>query len=349
MGRKLHDSLDLALGEKIETFDLPMPEIVPAYQVTIKLHIEEDTSGDIPVLNSKSIIESVIRPIKNANSGPNNVTLSTNSHAALSDRSANKQHPSTAIWNNPTSSNVEQAITDIYTHIYNTYTVGELRYTRWTEQVVVNQTGLWLAINGVDATPYADAYLYLLENYPSAFSDVDVYANPSAMTANDAPSPYITSTSNQYSNTYAAWKAFDKDDSSYWRTAAGVYSNSVGNEWIQIQIPEPVKLIKINIRSGGASLSYIPDNFTLQGSNDGTTFNDILVVTSAGMTSMNTWYSFNIPSMDTAYSYFRLVVTKVRGAVTTYCIISEIQLLKEHLILKDLKDVIGNTAYIKVA
>jgi hypothetical protein len=349
MGRALHDSLELALGEKIETLDLPMPEIVPAYQVTVKLNIEEDDSGDISTINTVTTIESIIRPIKNVNSGPNNVTLSTNSHASLADRSADRQHPSTAIWNNPTATSVEQAITDLYTHIYNTYSLGQLRYTNWTDQVVVNQTGLWVALNGIDAEQYRDAYDYVLKNYPDAFVDADTYANPIAMTSNTAPEPYVVTTSSQNGTTTAGWRAFDKNNTGYWASNSGNFSGGYGNEWIQFQIPEPTKLVQLNLRTGSLGAGYIPDVFVLSGSNDGVTFDDLLIVNGSGMSSASTWYNFPIPTMANSYSYYRITIAKVRSTAASYVILSEIQFVKERLLLKDIKDAVGNTAYMKVA
>ena len=95
------------------------------------------------------------------------------------------------------------------------------------------------------------------------------------MTSNNAPSPYVASSSSIYSAPYHPFNAFNSkegDANACWHSA------SESSSWLQIDYGSPKKINSFKLK-GRISYSQwynqMPISFKLQGSNDGTTFTDI--------------------------------------------------------------------------
>lgn len=111
--------------------------------------------------------------------------------------------------------------------------------------------------------------------------------------------------------------AFDNSDYTSW------YSFSSKTAWVQIQLPARREITAFTITSNLSS--YIPNNFTFAGSNDGTNFTTLYTATGVGSTwgSTPTWrftigggkeavpeydWTKGTASTDGKYMYYRLLV-----------------------------------------
>jgi hypothetical protein len=146
----------------------------------------------------------------------------------------------------------------------------------------------------------------------------DVTAN---MTSNVLPSPLSASASSQYNTTYYAWKAFDGNTSSeYWRT-----STTNGTGWLKINLGSGItkKITKVSV-TAGATTGEAPKNFTLQASNDDSTYTTLLQRTNITWTAYQT-QSFTFDN-NTNYRYYKLDVTSTGSG--TYVQVGELQLFE---------------------
>lgn len=131
---------------------------------------------------------------------------------------------------------------------------------------------------------------------------------PHNMTASNAPSPFVASSSPEY-GPYPAWTAFDSNDGNY-----ALLSSNAGY-W------------KIDLGSGNAKtvLNYsigvnrvpepnrAPQAWTLQGSNNDSTWTTIDTVSGSAGWSSGELRNFVCDVKTTAYRYFKLVVTANNG------------------------------------
>lgn len=110
--------------------------------------------------------------------------------------------------------------------------------------------------------------------------------------------------SSQTSATYSADKAFDDSTSNHWRC------NDLP-AWIQVEFNTPIALTKFRWYIGNNT--YRPNDFILQGSDDGINFSAILESTS---TSGTGWKDFVINN-STKYSFYRWTITS-RNSTSIY-------------------------------
>ena len=143
------------------------------------------------------------------------------------------------------------------------------------------------------------------------------------MTSNTAPAPYVASCSTYYSVGYAAWIAFDGS------TAAGncwATQGYVTTGWLQIQLPIQTIVVRYGITDASRDVGEDPHAFTLQGSNNGTTWT--VLDTRQGQTwdiAEEKQYAVQLPG---AYVYYRLDVTANNGSgaeltVGEFCLYAE--------------------------
>ena len=130
------------------------------------------------------------------------------------------------------------------------------------------------------------------------------------------------------SNPYQPWRAFDSDNGAGWfsRGLTGLYggtdnaygsaatanlgtdsggSATHGGEWLKLKLPRKLVLNRIVMYSSG---SEAPEDFTLYGSNDGSSWTEILSETGLGPTTSGGTYTPS--STPSAYRYFGLVIKK---------------------------------------
>jgi hypothetical protein len=147
---------------------------------------------------------------------------------------------------------------------------------------------------------------------------------------------YKVSSSYFYPGYHYDWEAFDNGgDSVGWHTADGAlraYSGSGGTyagtlqtrlasntelgEWLQIQLPDAIRLERYVITPQGSPGSWTncPTSAVVYGSNDGTTWKEVHRYTDAISDGAgSTTFPFDANSTET-YNHFALVVTKRDGA-----------------------------------
>ena len=129
--------------------------------------------------------------------------------------------------------------------------------------------------------------------------DDDVTAT---MTANNAPSPNVTSASGEFSGANAAWVAFDGNAGTNWIEGVGLPA------WLKYDFgstyANPIKKLRLLGRSGLASRN--PNAFTLAGSNDDSSYTTIYT---GNMVENDSWQEFTFTANTTAYRYYKLNVT----------------------------------------
>jgi hypothetical protein len=149
-----------------------------------------------------------------------------------------------------------------------------------------------------DAVP--SKVILTVEEMKVVSGSVDVV---STMTANNAPAPLVASASSEYSGIPSnSFKAFDKNERTSW------LSNTTSNEWLKIDLGVSVEITKYAIVAYDSFIS--PKDFTLQGSNNGSTWT--IINTQSSQTSSK-WSGgakqTYLLSTAATYRYYRLNVT----------------------------------------
>ena len=141
------------------------------------------------------------------------------------------------------------------------------------------------------------------------------------MTSNTAPSGYVASASSN-AGEYYPYKAFDGNysESSCWHSAS-----EINGAWLQIKLPsaEKVRCIHLTNRNRNDSVHPIKD-FILQGSNDGSIWDDLGTFTNTE-TEKNVTSTFDVNNSN-KYLYYRVYVLSNHGS--TAVVINELQLYK---------------------
>lgn len=145
------------------------------------------------------------------------------------------------------------------------------------------------------------------------------------MTSDTTPSGEV-SASSQYDSDHAEWYAFSSfcgGDLYTWISDV----NDVVGAWIQYEFPTAVKITKIATVNRNETNVRAVGTFKLQGSNDGTTFTDLQTCT---ITSNAGHYrqEFEIAN-NTAYLYYRLLVTSAYDQNETMVGFAKVELYKE--------------------
>jgi hypothetical protein len=117
------------------------------------------------------------------------------------------------------------------------------------------------------------------------------------MTSNTAPEG-VASASSIYDSTCDAFKAFDKDTSTFW------YAGGTAPQWIQYQFTNPVFVHTVTITGYTFEEVYYPPFITIQASNDGSTFVDVQIFTIEFTSTAITLYI----AQQGYYKYWRVVV-----------------------------------------
>lgn len=111
------------------------------------------------------------------------------------------------------------------------------------------------------------------------------------MTANNAPAPFVASASQ---NTWGAFRAFSEsldDDITFTGLASGA------EQWLQIQLDAPIRLwaFRIACRTtvSAKDAGQVPKNFMVQGSVDGTAFEDVQTYAGAEWELFTSWDATN--------------------------------------------------------
>lgn len=135
---------------------------------------------------------------------------------------------------------------------------------------------------------------------------------PHTMTGNSTPSPYVASASTEYNGQFLAFKAFDGLLSTlqYW------LGSGAGNDWLQLDFGAGNAKM---LQSYAIQVNTVPEpnrapkNWTLQGSNNGSTWTVVDTVTNATAWGSGEKRTYQCDVITTAYRYFRLVITANNG------------------------------------
>jgi hypothetical protein len=134
------------------------------------------------------------------------------------------------------------------------------------------------------------------------------------MTSNTTPEG-VASASSIYSSSYNAFRAFDKDTTTYW------HAGGDAPQWIQYQFISPVFIHTITLTGNSSSgNSYNPNSITIQASNDGSTFVDVQTFNQEFTSTPTTLYI----AIQGYYRYWRVRVNNTVGGSGYYPAIREL-------------------------
>ena len=142
--------------------------------------------------------------------------------------------------------------------------------------------------------------LFRVQFYGRASSEVLVPLVPT-MTSDTTPSGECISSSNQSDTD--AYMAFDQNDNTLWA------SNTLGSSWLGYTFTSKQKVSRFRLKYYA---DRVVPSVTVQGSDDGTTWNDIDTITTS--TSADAEYSFD---NNTSYYEYRLVFNMSSGVRAT--------------------------------
>lgn len=205
----------------------------------------------------------------------------------------------------------------------------------WYLWVIWTKGGGDVAFIGYDNDTYADYRCpYFTITYATDFSSVTPYVFTTKATTISYPSAAMTaassqnciaSASSQYSDSYAAWRAFDKSTSTNtWASARGV-----SEAWLMLQFPQKLYSISVIIsnRADHSTLVNGPVSGTIQGSNDGSTFTDIGTFSGRDGATKGASSTITCSNETEGYTYVRIYTTNwdrtTASSSQTECCIGE--------------------------
>ena len=149
------------------------------------------------------------------------------------------------------------------------------------------------------------------------------------MTNNTTPAGYIASASSEVTTPRQAWCAFD-NLSSYDEERDRWHSGAGSAQWIMLKFPEKHKVIYFSIKNCGEKRHTGIKDFTLQGSNNGSTFVDLGSYTNPETAGVTTQYKVTNPG---DYQYYRLNIssTYMMSGSSYYSVIDQIRFYEAYL------------------
>jgi len=124
-----------------------------------------------------------------------------------------------------------------------------------------------------------------------------------AMTANNAPSPFVAAASNIAGGSNDAFRAFDRNTGTNWATASGTTTG-----WLSMDFGNSIIIDAYTI-TGTGTQTFNPRNWTFEGSTNNTTWTTLHTVTLPSAIAASSSYSSGSISNPTAYRYYRVNIT----------------------------------------
>ena len=152
--------------------------------------------------------------------------------------------------------------------------------------------------NGFTVNMVANA-TYISMNNTARARDI---ATP-AMTANNAPSPFVAAASNIAGGSNDAFRAFDRNTGTNWATASGTTTG-----WLSMDFGNSIIIDAYTI-TGTGTQTFNPRNWTFEGSTNNTTWTTLHTVTLPSAIAASSSYSSGSISNPTAYRYYRVNIT----------------------------------------
>ncbi len=123
------------------------------------------------------------------------------------------------------------------------------------------------------------------------------------MTSNNTPSPYVAAASSVYAGDVAFY-AFDRNNGNYFGTAGPT-------GWLSMDFGSGSSIVIDGYTIRGTSQqTYNTRNWTLEGSNDNSTWTTLHTVTSGTAIAGNSLYSVASIGNTTGYRYYRINIRK---------------------------------------
>jgi hypothetical protein len=183
-----------------------------------------------------------------------------------------------------------------------------------------------LPTNGGDLVVYdttqsftnAGGTSYKVLNLANLGTSAVTYIAPVDMTSNTAPSPYVASASTNYpAGGFLPWNAFDGT-----LGVPGWTGTNHGSDWLQIYLGSPWLLQAYAIVVSGASRA--PTAWTMQGSNNGTTWTTVDTQTGQTAWTAGVLNTYTPAAPVAAYAYYRLNI--MAGGDGTYTNVGQLYL-----------------------
>lgn len=154
---------------------------------------------------------------------------------------------------------------------------------------------------------------------------------------------YTASASSTFSGVEDAFSAFDEDASSQWTVSLyTLYSNgnyvgsqsttvsnvTIGGEWIQLQLPFPIRLRSYIFKTHDVDSYRMPRSWVIAGSTDGTTWT-LLDSRSDQTLTVKNFYTSYVSGVSNTYRYFRMIIRNLTNVIgNAWCSINELKFLE---------------------
>jgi len=191
----------------------------------------------------------------------------------------------------------------------------------FANEICVNETAMQL----IGADNYAADALLSNETWLNAIANSTYYAEVlntevPTMTSNTTPSGECFA-NHEFDTSSKAYMAFDNNPNTMWSgSGTGAFPSIIGYKFSSAK---KIKIFKIMPNYNNSKTDI--GNFIIEGSNDGTTYTQILSDIIPNGVNSNIWFTFIANNM-TAYEYYRIYITSnYRGATSALGAAKEIQ------------------------
>lgn len=186
------------------------------------------------------------------------------------------------------------------------------RSTTWTSDVTADSSAMtYIGANDYCSNKLLSNSIWLNAICSSTYFENVLNSKVPTMTSATAPSGQVSQSGIfEGSAIYAGWKAFDGNDNTRWLAARS--SSASPTNYIQYMFVDPimVKKIHLNLTSSWGTASLIT-SIKLQGSNDGSTFEDL-----QEFTSIDPIADLIVSAAIAKYKYIRLQFTGYNASGT---------------------------------
>ena len=137
-------------------------------------------------------------------------------------------------------------------------------------------------------------------------ADLTYLATP-LMSADSTPSPFVVTKSTEFNSTFAAWKAFSLQNG-----GSNSWLASTTTGWVSVDLGSALSIIGYAIAGSGFNVNVNPQDWTFQGSNNGSSWTTL--DTQTGYTSFVSGASSIFTFSEVSYRYYKLDITTNNGS-----------------------------------
>jgi len=234
------------------------------------------------------------------------------------------------------------------------FRIGDAIRTFDPTPLVTGNNGLWVLLDGRSL-----AYQPWLEDIVvAAFLNVVVPDNLTSvylpMTSGTAPAPQVATESSRNSTQRGGWNIFTSAATNW--VSGNLFANNsggaTGNQYATLDLgagnSSPIFKVMLTVDT---DVNQTPKDYKVQGSADGTTWDDLVTRVGETWTASETKeYAIAQEYMQSYYRYFRLLVTRITYPSNTQLTIRELKLFRRpSFSLIDTLDDFGQRLLLKVA